>query len=97
MGRRPIQIDFSKASRRDDLDYQTDTKVQVAPFDFEQGEPVKLRVFLDHSVLEVFAGDQRYQSQRIYPIHPDALDVKLFSRGGSTFVKRLRAWQMGGD
>lgn len=92
-----IQIDFSKASRRDDLDYQTDTKVQVAPFDFEQGEPVKLRVFLDHSVLEVFAGDQRYQSQRIYPIHPDALDVKLFSRGGSTFVKRLRAWQMGGD
>ena len=90
-----IQIDFGKASRRDDLAYQQEDGVQTAPFEFKQGESIELRVFLDHSVLEVFAGNRRYLAQRIYPTLPDALDVKLFSRGGPTFVRRLRAWQMG--
>ena len=89
-----VQIDYSRASRREDLDYRHDTMVQAAPFDY-QVEPVRLRVFLDHSVLEVFFGDQRYLCQRIYPTHPHSLGVKLFSRGGPTFVKRLRAWKMG--
>ena len=92
-----IQIDYRKASLRDDLTYQLDPRVQAAPFDFKQGEHVRLRVFLDHSVLEVFAGDRRYMAQRIYPTHPDALDVKLFSRGGPTSVRSLRAWRMAGD
>ena len=92
-----IQIDFHKASLRDDLAYQQDLGVQSAPVDFKQGERVNLRVFLDRSVLEVFAGDRRYMAQRIFPTHSDALDVKLFSRGGPAFVKRLRAWQMGGN
>ena len=91
-----IRIDFRKASLRDDLVYQQDPRVQAAPFDFRQGDRVKLRVFLDHSVLEVFAGDQRYMAQRVFPAQPEALDVKLFSRGGPTFVRRLSAWQMGG-
>jgi len=90
-----IQIDFQKASLRDDLSYHRDPRVQVAPFDFKQGDTLKLRVFLDHSVLEVFAGDRRYMVQRLFPTHPDALEVKLFSRGGPTFVRHLRAWQMG--
>ena len=89
-----VQVDFQKASLRDDLSYQQDPGVQAAPFDFEQGERVELRVFLDHSVLEVFAGDRRYLAQRIFPTHPEALEVKLFSRGGPTLVSRLRAWQM---
>ena len=92
-----IQIDYQKSSLRDDLNYQQDLKVQVAPFDFNQGECVHLRVFLDRSVLEVFAGDRRYMAQRLFPSRPDALDVKLFSRGGSTFVRHLRAWQMAGN
>ena len=66
-----IHIDFCRASLRDDLTYQQDPRVQAAPFDFKQGERITLRVFLDHSVLEVFAGDQRYMAQRIYPTHPD--------------------------
>jgi hypothetical protein len=48
-------------------------------------------------VLEVFAGDQRYMAQRIYPTRADALDVKLFCRGGSARVRHLKAWQMGSN
>ena len=90
-----VQIDFRRASRRDDLAYQQDLGVQSAPVDFAQGDAIKLRIFLDHSVLEVFAAKQRYLGQRIYPTRADAVEVKLFSRGGPTFVKGLRAWQMG--
>lgn len=98
-----VQIDYRKASLRHDLVYSPDLpygetqqgpRVQEAPFDFKQGERVKLRVFLDRSVLELFAGDRRYMAQRIFPSRPDSLDVRLFSRGGPTRVRRLRAWQM---
>jgi sucrose-6-phosphate hydrolase SacC (GH32 family) len=89
-----VQIDYRKSSRRDDLSYR-EPRIQSAPFFFKQGERVNLRLFLDRSVLNVFAGDQRYMVQRIFPSHLDALDVKLFSRGGATFVRRLEAWQMG--
>ena len=89
-----VQIDFRQASRRDDLAYQQNLGVQSAPVDFAQGDRVNLRIFLDHSVLEVFAGDRRYLAQRIYPTRSDAVEVKLFSRGGPTFVKCLQAWQM---
>ncbi|MEE2658836.1 MAG: glycoside hydrolase family 32 protein [Candidatus Latescibacterota bacterium] len=89
-----VQVDYGRASMRDDLTYQQDLRLQVAPFDSKLGESVRLRVFLDRSVLEVFAGDQRYLAQRIFPTHPDALGVKLFSRGGPTLVRRLRAWRL---
>lgn len=87
-----VQIDFSRASLRDDLAYQQDRRVQSAPI--ARGGRINLRIFLDRSVLEVFAGDQRYMAQRIYPSRADSLDVKLFSRGGSAWVRHLRAWQM---
>ncbi|MBT4611511.1 MAG: hypothetical protein HOC05_15820, partial [Gemmatimonadetes bacterium] len=92
-----IQIDYRRASLRDDLTYQDETRIQAAPFDFKQGEHIRLRVFLDRSVLEVFAGDRRYMAQRIYPTSPEAVEVRLFSRGGHTLFKRLSVWKMGGD
>ena len=98
-----IQIDYQKASLRDDLVYPPDSpygenrqgpRVQEAAFDFRQGERVKLRIFLDRSVLELFVDDRRYLAQRIFPSRLDSLDAKLFSRGGPTMVRRLKAWQM---
>lgn len=89
-----VRIDFGKSSRRSDLDYLQGRAVQEAPFQLDLETRLRLRVFLDRSVMEVFAGRQRYLVQRIYP-GPDATGVRLFSRGGSTSVRRLRAWRMG--
>ena len=76
-------------------------RVQSAPLQFDPAQPVTLRVFVDHSVLEVFAGAgsgvqqfERYLTQRIYPTRPDALEVKLFSRGGRAVARRVRMWRM---
>ena len=90
-----IAIDYRKTSLRDDLNYQPEHSVQIAPLNFKQGDVVKLRVFLDHSVMEVFADDRRYLSQRIFPVHPNAQNVKLYSCGAPTLFRSLRAWQMG--
>ena len=99
-----VEIEFGKASLRDDLafarwDARLERPVQSAPLEFDPAQPVTLRVFVDHSVVEVFAGAgtrqfERYLAQRTYPTRPDALEVKLFSRGGSALARRLRTWQM---
>ncbi|MFZ2640319.1 MAG: glycoside hydrolase family 32 protein, partial [Verrucomicrobiia bacterium] len=67
---------------------------QVAPFALKPGEPLRLRVFLDRSVLEVYANDRQCITQRIYPSRSDSLGVTLIARGGSVKVKSLDAWDI---
>lgn len=70
------------------------TREQVAPFELAPGEPLRLRVFLDRSVLEVYANDRQCITQRIYPSRSDSLGVSLFARGGRATVRALEAWDM---
>ena len=103
---RAVEIEFGKASRRRDLAFaRWDAKLarpaQSAPLQFDPARPATLRVFVDHSVVEVFAGAgaeprqfERFLAQRIYPTRPDALQVKLFSRGGAALAHRVRSWRM---
>jgi len=67
---------------------------QEAPLVLKPGEPLRLRIFLDRSMLEVFANGHQCMTQRLWPTRADALDVSLFSRGGKTLVKSLEAWDM---
>lgn len=67
---------------------------QVAPFELKPGEPLRLRIFLDRSVLEVYANDRQCITQRIYPSRGDSLGVKLIARGGTAKVKSLDAWDI---
>ena len=67
---------------------------QEAPFELADGESLHLRVFVDHSVLEVFANNRQCITQRIYPRRPDSLGVALFSLGGGTDVRSFAAWFM---
>lgn len=69
-------------------------EVQEAPFELAAGESLKLRIFLDRSVLEVFANNRQCITQRIYPTRPDSLGVRLFSRGGRVNIKSLETWRM---
>lgn len=68
--------------------------VQEAPFRLRNGEPLRLRVFLDASVLEVFANDRQCVTQRLYPTRPDSLGVGLWANGGTVRVDSLTAWRL---
>jgi len=68
--------------------------VEAGPFELKGGEALKLRVFVDKSVVEVFANDRQAVMRRIYPSRKDSVSVVLFSKGGSVKVPVIEAWDM---
>ncbi len=64
------------------------------PLALAPGEPLSLRVFLDRSVLEVFANGRQAVAHRLYPLRPDSLGTAVSARGGSCFVRVARAWDL---
>ena len=67
---------------------------QEAPFELGDDETLTLRLFLDRSILEVFANDRQAICQRIYPANRDSVGVVLVAEGGDVEVESLRAWEM---
>ena len=57
-------------------------------------EPLTLRVFLDRSVLEVFANDRICITDRLYPERADSVGVELFAVGGGAKLLHLTAWEL---
>jgi beta-fructofuranosidase len=68
--------------------------VEGGPFELKAGETLKLRVFVDKSVVEVFANERQAVMRRIYPTRKDSVNAVLFTRGGSVKVPKLNAWEM---
>jgi sucrose-6-phosphate hydrolase SacC (GH32 family) len=90
-----LKVELAKSSPNAKYTWGTSVvKEQAAPFELLPGEPLRLRVFLDRSVLEVYANGRQCLTQRIYPSRADSLGVALLSRGGSVKVKSLNAWDI---
>jgi beta-fructofuranosidase len=68
--------------------------VASAPLKLNGDEPLKLRVFVDRSVVEIFANNRQAAMRRIYPTRGDARSVLLFAKGSSATITSLRAWDM---
>jgi beta-fructofuranosidase len=58
------------------------------------GEPLRLRVFVDRSVVEVFMNERQYLAMRVYPARSDSLGVSLRAQGQGAVLKKLDAWNM---
>jgi beta-fructofuranosidase len=69
-------------------------KLESGPFELDTDEPLNLRVFVDKSVVEVFANGRQAVTRRIYPSRRDSVGVALTSNGGATIVRRIAAWDM---
>jgi beta-fructofuranosidase len=69
--------------------------IEAGPFELKDGEPLRLRVFVDKSVVEVFANKGRQAvMRRIYPSRADSVGVALFSRGGAAGASTIEAWEL---
>ncbi|MHB8520592.1 MAG: GH32 C-terminal domain-containing protein [Limisphaerales bacterium] len=84
-----LKVDTTRSSLTDGP-----KSVEAGPFELKLDEPLKLRVFVDKSVVEVFANSRQAVMRRIYPSRPDSIGVKLFSEGGAGRVASLEAWEM---
>jgi len=86
---RKLKIDTSRSSLG-----EGSKSVEGGPLDLGPDEVLKLRVFVDRSVVEVFANDRQAVMRRIYPTRGDSVSVCLFSVGADVVVERLQAWDM---
>jgi beta-fructofuranosidase len=86
-----ILIDPSHASLHRDVQRRPP---EVAPFELANDEPLKLRIFVDRSIVEVFAGGRQCLALRVYPQRRDSLGVSISARNGDASLRRLDCWQM---
>ena len=68
--------------------------VERAPLPPKDGEPLTLRVFVDKSIVEVYANDRQAIRRRVYPARDDSLGVVLFAAGGEAKFTSAEAWEM---
>jgi len=71
-----------------------DRDIHKAPLSLDGHGRLRLHLFLDRSVLEVFANEHTCLASRIYPTRPDSLGVDLFARRGQVRLKSLEVWEM---
>ncbi|MGH2562481.1 MAG: GH32 C-terminal domain-containing protein, partial [Thermomicrobiales bacterium] len=69
-------------------------EIRSARIDRSPDEPLRLHVFLDGSVIEVFANGRASITDRIYPSRPDSLGVGLLARAGRATLTSLDVWEM---
>ena len=74
--------------------HDTPKTVEAGPLELKPGERLKLRVFVDRSVVEVFANGRQAVARRIYPARRDSVGVRLFSNGAEAHVHTFEAWQI---
>jgi len=85
-----LSVDRSPAScdRRATADVQS---MPVPPHD----DPLSLRVFLDGSVVELYANGRHCLTSRVYPTRADSTGVSLVAEDGRATVSSLSAWTLG--
>ncbi len=97
LSRQSVTIEREKSSLSPSASHDVLPARQVvrnAPLAWQPGETVRLHVFLDKSVVEVFVNGRITLSSRIYPTRPDSQGLQLFSQHGQVVVSSLDVWQM---
>ncbi len=69
-------------------------EVESGPVALAENERLQLHIFIDSSVIEVFANDTTCITERIYLSHSDHPAISLFARGGNAKILSLDIWEM---
>ena len=91
---KPEYNEFAMAFASPDPDNNPVIDIEKAPFSIKKGEKVHLRIFLDKSMLEVFANDRQCITQVIYPTLEDAINVQVFTDDTPIKVENINAWKL---
>ncbi len=75
--------------------FTEDVSEQRAPFELKEGETLKLDIFIDRSIIEVFANGRQCVTQVVYPELPESDRVVLFSGDDAISVVSAKVWEMG--
>ena len=67
--------------------------IESAPFELQKGEALVLRIFVDKSIVEVFANDRQAIARSVYP-RLGGTGIKLFAKGGAVKIPSVKAWEI---
>lgn len=70
---------------------------ELGSFFLRAEETLRLQIFLDRGVIEVFVNDRLCLSSRVYPGREDSLGVSVRARECGTELLRLDAWKYDGS
>ena len=85
-----IVLDGSQSSILDDVWVRPPERAIM----MRRDETLKLRIFIDRSVVEVFVNGRQYLAMRVYPGRKDSKGLSLLARGQDAELISLDAWQM---
>ncbi len=85
-----IELDASHSTLSPDVAIHPTESQQIS---IASDEGVDLRVFVDHSIVEVFANGQAVLAMRTYPSRTDSVGVSVLSRGADAKIE-YEAWRI---
>lgn len=86
-----ITVDTSYSSQLPDAESRAP---ETAPFFLPPGERLRLRVFVDRSVVEVFANGRQCLAVRVYPGRGDSTGVSLRAQGADAHLQAMDIWRL---
>ena len=76
------------------LDPAATHDTRATRLELDQAELLQLHIFVDHSVVEVFANGRVCMATRVYPTRADSVGVELFAAGGVARAPRVAMFDM---
>ena len=67
---------------------------QICHFQYNEGDSLEIRIFIDRSIVEVFVNKQTACLTRVYPSSSDSIGFSIEARGKDAQCKKLQAWSM---
>jgi beta-fructofuranosidase len=66
----------------------------VLPKQPNPGDILRMHIFIDHSIMDIFINNQYAFSIRVFPTDTNAEDIEAFSEGGITTATSIQAWKL---
>jgi beta-fructofuranosidase len=67
--------------------------IEAAPLKVKPNESVVMRIFVDRSIVEVFANDRQAIARSVYPTL-GGTGISLFSEGGNVEIESFKTWEI---
>jgi beta-fructofuranosidase len=67
--------------------------IEEAPLELKKGEPLVLKIFVDKSIVEVYANNRQAIARRIYPTL-GGTGISVYSKGDNVKIESIKAWQI---
>lgn len=86
-----IFVDRSKSSISDEVH----KSILISSLKKENGQSLNIRIFVDHSIIEVFADSEVCISTRIYPTLKSSENISLeLNKGNELIIQKFSLWKM---